>query len=66
MSHLEELTLYFHILGESPFIPGIDLDDQILIDMPRFHTFTFYIICENVIVDVSTDDIQRTFTNIKH
>ena len=70
MSHLEELTLYIHILGGSTFISGTHLDNEILIHMPRLHTFTFYIASENVIADpairISNSDIERTFTNIKH
>jgi hypothetical protein len=70
MSHLEELTLYFYILGGSIFISGTDLDNQLLIHMPRLHTFTFYFASENVIADpynrITNSDIQRTFTNPKH
>jgi hypothetical protein len=70
MSHLEELTLYIHICGGSTFIAGTDLDNEILIHMPQLHTFTFYIVSENVIADptvhVYAHDIQKTFTNIKH
>jgi len=38
--------------------------------MPQLHTFTFYITTESIVVDsavhLSSDDIQRTFTNPKH
>jgi hypothetical protein len=70
MSCLEELTLYIHILDGSTFISGTHLDNEILIHMPRLHTFTFYFASEKDIVDpsirISTSDIERTFTNIKH
>ncbi len=67
MSHVEELTLYIHILGESPFISGTYLDNEILIHMPQLHTFTFYFASENDIVDsvihLSNTDIERTFAD---
>jgi hypothetical protein len=70
MSHLEELSLYIHILGGSTFISGTHLDNEILIHMPQLHRFIFHIVSENVIDDssirVSNSDIQRTFTNIEH
>jgi len=71
MSNLEELTLYLRILGGSTFISGTHLDNEILIHMPRLHTFTFYIISENAIADaaairISNSDIEQTFTNIEH
>ncbi|CAF1098152.1 unnamed protein product [Rotaria sordida] len=70
MSHLEELTLYILIFRGSTCISGTHLDNEILIHMPRLHTFTFYIVSQNVDADptvhVSVDDIQRTFTNIKY
>ncbi|CAF1473202.1 unnamed protein product [Rotaria sordida] len=70
MSYLEELTLYLHILGGSTFISGTHLDNEILSQMPRLRTFSFYFASENAIVDpaihISNSDIERTFTNIKH
>ncbi|CAF2987958.1 unnamed protein product [Rotaria sp. Silwood2] len=70
MSYLEELTLYIHIYHGLTFISGTHIDNEILIHMPRLHTFTFYIACENDIDDpiirISTSDIERTFTNIEH
>jgi len=70
MSHLEELILFLHILGESTFISGTYLDNEILSHMRQLHTFNFYIESINGIVDptvhVPADDIERTFTNIKH
>jgi len=54
-------------LGGSPFISGTYLDNEILIHMPRLHTFTFYFASENAIVDsvihLSNTDIERTFTD---
>ncbi|CAF4549255.1 unnamed protein product, partial [Rotaria sp. Silwood1] len=70
MSHLEELTLFLHILGGSTFISGTHLANEILIHMRQLHTFIFYIDSLNGIVDpavrISADDIERTFTNVKY
>ncbi|CAF0820594.1 unnamed protein product [Rotaria sordida] len=71
MSHLEELTLYLYILGESTFISSTHLDNEILIHMPRLHTFTFYFASENDIDDdtdirIFNSNIQRSFTNMKY
>ncbi len=70
MSHLEELTLFLNISSRSTFISGTDLHNGILIHLPQLHTFTFYIESINVIVDpairLSANDIERTFTNLKH
>jgi len=78
MTHLEKLTLYLRILtldpfadGTSPFIDGTHLDSAILVHMPLLHAFIFYISTETIIssdsVDrKSSDDIQKTFTNINY
>ena len=69
MSHLEELSLFLHLLNISTFISGTHLDNEILIHMPRLHTFTFYIGSKNDVdpaVHVCGDDIEQTFTNIKY
>jgi hypothetical protein len=71
MSHLEELTLHLYIVGESTFISGTHLDNEILIHMPRLHTFTFYFASENDIDDdtdihIFNSDIQCSFTNMKY
>ncbi len=71
MSHLEELTLYLYILGESTFISGTHLDNEILIHMPRLHTFTFYFATENDVhrdtdIRIFNSDIQRSFTDMKY
>ena len=71
MTHLEELTLYIHILDGPIFISGAHLNDKILIHMPRLHTFIFYFAYENDIDDdtdvrISTVDIEETFINTEH
>ncbi|CAF4381357.1 unnamed protein product [Rotaria sp. Silwood2] len=70
MSHLEELTLNILIFDRSTLITGTHLDNEILIHMPRLHTFIFCIISETAITDpairISNDDIERTFSNLKH
>lgn len=70
MSYLEELILYIRIFRGSPFISGTHLDNEILIHMPRLHTFAFCFTSINDIVDstirVSNSDIERTFTNLQH
>ncbi len=71
MSLLEELSLKLYILDESTFISGTHLDNEILIHMPRLHTFTFYFASENDIDDdidirIFNSDIQRNFTNMKY
>ena len=82
MSNLEELTLYVHIFNGPTFVAGTDLDERLLIHMPRLHAFSFYIACrngnadpfhiapQNAIVDptirVTNDQIERTFANGKY
>ena len=70
MSHLEELTLYIHILDGSTFISGTYLDNEILIHMPRLHTFTFYFASENAVagpvIQLSNMDIERTFADERY
>ena len=70
MTHIEELTLYINILDGSTFIPGLYLDNEILIHMRQLHTFTFYFASERAIVDpvisLSTMDMERTFTDKEH
>ena len=71
MSNLEDLTLYLYILGESTFISSTHLDDEILLQMSRLHTFTFYFATEHV-MDRNTDihmlnsNIQQSFINTKY
>jgi hypothetical protein len=69
MTHIEELTLYIHILGKYPFISGIDIDNEVLAYMPRLQTFSFYVACEtDIINDIdfrqSAIDVEKTFKNI--
>ncbi|CAF5152150.1 unnamed protein product, partial [Rotaria sp. Silwood1] len=70
MSYAEELSLYIHIFSGSTFISGIHLNNKILSQMPRLHTFSFYFASENAVADsdirISNSDIQQTFTNTKH
>ncbi|CAF3844160.1 unnamed protein product [Adineta steineri] len=67
MQHLEELTLYLHLYGESSFIYGTYLDNEIVIHLSQLHSFTFYIASQND-MDVSDNrllhsDIEHTFKN---
>ncbi|CAF4599147.1 unnamed protein product, partial [Rotaria sp. Silwood2] len=68
MSYLEKLTLYFRIENRDRFIDGTHLQNEILVDMPRLHSFNFYFSTHHNSADlfhhVSSQDIQRTFTNI--
>ncbi|CAF5013446.1 unnamed protein product, partial [Rotaria sp. Silwood1] len=68
MTHLEKLTLYIRIYNRSTFVDGTNLHKDILIHMPRLHTFTFYISTDIQFDDsvhyLSDNDIQQTFTNI--
>ncbi|CAF4768425.1 unnamed protein product, partial [Rotaria sp. Silwood2] len=68
MSNLEELTLYITIQNRIKFIDGIQINNQILIHMPRLYKFIFYISSDiqlhHLVPYLSSDDIQQTFTNI--
>jgi hypothetical protein len=68
MSNLEKLTLYLCIKDQDRFVDGTLLHNEILVHMPHLHSFTFYIrTCINTIDlqdQLSSEDIQRTFTNI--
>ena len=70
MTNLEELTLYTYITDRPTFVDGIHLHNQILIHMLRLRKLTFHISTANMSNDpiyrVSNDDIQKTFSNIKH
>ncbi|CAF0902926.1 unnamed protein product [Rotaria sordida] len=65
MTHLEKLTLYIRIDDRSRFVDGTNLHKNILIHMPRLHTFTFYISTDIQFDDsvdhLSDNDIQQTF-----
>ncbi|CAF0902910.1 unnamed protein product [Rotaria sordida] len=64
MTHLEKLTLYIRIDDRSRFVDGTNLHKNILIHMPRLHTFTFYISTDIQFDDsvdhLSDNDIQQT------
>ncbi|CAF3301082.1 unnamed protein product, partial [Rotaria sp. Silwood2] len=68
MSNLEELTLYIMIQNRIKFLDGTQINNQILVHMPRLYKFIFYISTEilqhNLVPYLSIDDIQQTFTNI--
>ncbi|CAF1421404.1 unnamed protein product [Rotaria sordida] len=68
MSNLEKLTLYLRIKNRDRFVDGILLQNEILVYMPQLHSFTFYICtCINTVGllhHLSSEDVQRTFTNI--
>ena len=70
MSHLEELTLYLHISNGPTFVTGPDLDEQILIHLPRLHAFSFHIACRNDIAGMTCrmthEQIEQTFANGKY
>ncbi|CAF1039382.1 unnamed protein product [Adineta ricciae] len=68
MSNLEKLTLYLRIKDQDRFADGTLLQNEILVHMPHLHSFIFYI-CTYINTDglqnqLSSEDIQRTFTNI--
>ena len=71
MTNLEELTLYLPIKGVSTFISPTHLDREILVQMPRLHTFTFYFATQHVVAR-STDIgklnsyVQQSFNNVKY
>jgi hypothetical protein len=68
MYNLEELRLYISIDDRSKYIDGTQLHNDILIHMPRLHTFMFCIntrSCINEsIPNLSNDEIRQTFINI--
>jgi hypothetical protein len=70
MCNLEELTLYLCIYNRESYVDGIQLQNDILIYLQQLRIFVFYISTkidkEHSFLDVSNDDIQRTFTNVKY
>ncbi|CAM4778704.1 unnamed protein product [Rotaria magnacalcarata] len=68
MTYLEKLTLYIRIHNRFTFVDGTNIHKNILIYMPRLHTFSFYIDTEILFNDsvhhLFDNDIQQTFTNI--
>ncbi|CAF2648702.1 unnamed protein product [Rotaria sp. Silwood2] len=71
MTHLENLTLYLRIrtLNRS-VVDGTHLQSEILVHMPKLHTFIFYINTEiyihHLMPHKSIHDVRETFTNIKY
>ncbi|CAF2780685.1 unnamed protein product, partial [Rotaria sp. Silwood2] len=70
MTYLEKLTLYLCIKIRDRFIDRSHLENEILLYMPRLHSFTFYISTYDRAADlfryVPRQDIQRIDTNIGH
>ncbi len=68
MSNLEELRLNIINEKRTSFVDGTQINEKILVHMPRLYKFTFYISTEtklnHIVHHLSNDDIQRTFTNI--
>jgi hypothetical protein len=68
MSNLEELALNIINDKRSSFVDGTQINDEILVRVPRLRKFTFYISTESkrnhVVRYLSNEDVQRTFTNI--
>ena len=68
MSYLEQLTLYIHVKGLNRVLGGTFIQDNILNYLPQIHSFTFYIgsYVDTISLSckLSTEDIQRTLTNI--
>ncbi|CAF2337364.1 unnamed protein product [Rotaria sp. Silwood2] len=68
MSNLEELTLDIMNADRNTFVDGTQINNKILVHMPRLNKFTFHICTKtelhHLVHYLSSDDIQRTFTNI--
>ena len=68
MLNLEELTLKILNNKRASFIDGAQINDGILVHMPRLRQFTFHISTEtrleHLVHYYSKEDIQQTFTNI--
>jgi len=68
MSNLEELTLDIINSRRTTLVDGTLIQSQILVHLPRLHKFNFHICTEikvnHPVDDLSSDDIQRTFTDI--
>ncbi|CAF3298665.1 unnamed protein product [Rotaria sp. Silwood2] len=68
MSNLEELTLNIINSKRNTFVDGTQINNEILVHMPRLYKFIFHINTEIKLNDLvhylSNDDIQRTFANI--
>ena len=70
MCNLEELRLYISINDRAKFIDGTELQNKILMHMPRLHTFIFSICTRNTSSqldpNLSNDELRRTFINIEY
>lgn len=70
MLNLEELTLYIKIKNRTTVIDGIHIYNEILVHLPRLHIFNFCISInihmEYFVHYLSQNDIQQTFSKIKH
>ncbi|CAF1244678.1 unnamed protein product [Rotaria sordida] len=68
MPNLEELTLNIINSKRITFVDGTQINNEILIHMPRLYKFIFNINTRtkpnDLVHYLSNDDIQRTFTNI--
>ncbi|CAF4437812.1 unnamed protein product [Rotaria socialis] len=68
MSNLEELALNIINQNRTTFVDGTQINNEILVHMPRLYKFDFNINTEtklhHLVHYLSSDDIQRTFTNI--
>jgi hypothetical protein len=67
MPYLEELTLRLTVNNRSTFIDSTQLNNEILIYMPRLQTFTFNIVTFTSVISEAnrqiTDGVQHTFYN---
>ncbi|CAF4029189.1 unnamed protein product [Rotaria sordida] len=70
MSNLEELTLNITNEERNTFMDGTQLNNEIIVHMPRLSKFTFHICTKielhHLVNYLSSDDIQRTFTNTRY
>ncbi|CAF5034453.1 unnamed protein product, partial [Rotaria sp. Silwood1] len=70
MTYLETLTLYLQIKNRDRFIDNSHLQNEILLYMPRLHSFTFYISTyddtNHLFPYVLSQDIERIVTNSGH
>ena len=70
MSNVEELTLDITNQDRNTFLDGTHLNNQILVHMGRLLKFTFHITTKielhHLVNYLSSDDIQRTFNNIRN
>jgi hypothetical protein len=68
MSNLEELILKITNKDRMKFVDGTQINNGILVHMPRLNKFTFHITTytrrQHIVNYLSNNDIQETFTNI--